>query len=279
VSKLQFVPRVAIDARRAMDPASTTNFVNRWEPSIADRCMAAPNAVFSPNEGGYPAMKILVIDDHALIRQAMQGVLKKVRRDAILLEAPNSKEAMQIIAAQPDIDLILLDLTLPDCDGFSVFIELHERYPAIAIVMLSAVQDPANVMKALELGARGYIPKSAQADVILNALRLIISGGTYVPPEILAGGKLSNAAMRQFAGDRAERSPADTGLTDRQLDVLALIMQGKNNKTICRTLELAEPTVKNHVTAILKALKVTSRTEAVIVANNLGWKFSAIVKQ
>src|ERR1700689_27929 len=93
---------------------------------------------------GYPAMKILVIDDHVLIRQAMQGVLKKVRRDAVLLEAPDSKAAMQIIAAQPDIELILLDLTLPDRDGFSVFTELRERYPAIAIVILSAVQDPAN---------------------------------------------------------------------------------------------------------------------------------------
>jgi DNA-binding NarL/FixJ family response regulator len=220
-------------------------------------------------------MKILVIDDHVLIRQAMQGVLKKVRRDAVLLEASNAERAMQIIAAQPDIGLILLDLTLPDRDGFSVFIELRERYPAIAIVVLSAVQDPANVMKALELGARGYIPKSAQGDVIVNALRLIISGGTYVPPEIFAGGELSNTGMRQFAGEQTQR-PIDIGLTDRQLEVLALMMQGKNNKTICRALDLAQPTVKNHVTAILKALKVSSRTEAVIAANNLGWKFPEI---
>ncbi len=228
---------------------------------------------------GHYLMKILVIDDHVLIRQAMQGILKKVRRDAQLLEASNSKEAMQIIAAQQDIDLILLDLTLPDRDGFSVFTELHARYPAIAIVVLSAAQEPANVMKALDLGARGFIPKSAQGDVIMNALRLIISGGTYVPPEIFAGGELSNTGMRQFASDQAQRAPADIGLTDRQLDVLALMMQGKNNKTICRTLDLAQPTVKNHVTAILKALKVTSRTEAVIVANNLGWKFPEIHKR
>jgi len=223
-------------------------------------------------------MKILVIDDHVLIRQAMQGVLKKVRRDAVLLEASNAEQAMRIIAAQPDIDLILLDLTLPDRDGFSVFTELRERHPAIAIVVLSAVQDPANVMRALELGARGYIPKSALGDVIVNALRLIISGGTYVPPEIFAGGELSNTGMRQFAGEQTPR-PIDIGLTDRQLDVLALMMQGKNNKTICRTLDLAQPTVKNHVTAILKALKVSSRTEAVIAANNLGWKFPEIHKR
>src|SRR5436190_1087559 len=128
-------------------------------------------------------MKILVIDDHVLIRQAMQGVLKKLRRDAVVLEAPDSKHAMEIVASHSDISLILLDLTLPDRDGFSVLAELRERCPAVSIVVLSAVQDPANVRKALDLGARGYIPKSALGDVILNALRLVISGGRYIPPE------------------------------------------------------------------------------------------------
>lgn len=228
---------------------------------------------------GYSVMKILVIDDHVLIRQAMQGVLKKVRRDAVLLEAPNSTEAMKIIAAQPDIDLILLDLTLPDRDGFSVFTELRERYPTVAIVVLSAVQDPTKVRKALELGARGYIPKSAQGDVIVNALRLIISGGTYIPPEIFAGGEPLDALSRQVSRDQDQSFPANIGLTDRQLEVLALMMQGKNNKTICRMLNLAEPTVKNHVTAILRALKVTSRTEAVIMASNLGWQIPELAKR
>jgi DNA-binding NarL/FixJ family response regulator len=223
-------------------------------------------------------MKILVIDDHVLIRQAIQGVLKKLRRDAVVLEAPNYKQAMQVIANHPDISLILLDLTLPDRDGFSVLAELRERYPAASIVVLSAVQDPAIVMKALDMGALGYIPKSAQGDVILNALRLVISGGIYIPPEILAREELSNSALRQHGGDRSRVSPADVGLTVRQLDVLALVMQGKNNKTICRILNLAEPTVKNHVTAILRALKVSNRTEAVIAANQLGWKLPAVAK-
>jgi DNA-binding NarL/FixJ family response regulator len=223
-------------------------------------------------------MKILVIDDHALIRQAMQGVLKKLRRDAVVLEAPDYKKAMQVIANHPDIGLILLDLTLPDRDGFSVLAELRERYPAISIVVLSAVQDPSNVIKALDMGALGYIPKSAKGDVIVNALRLVISGGIYVPPEILAREELSNSAPRQLDGDRSRFSPADVGLTVRQLDVLALMMHGKNNKTICRALDLAEPTVKNHVTAILKALKVTNRTEAVVAVNQLGWKLPAVLK-
>ena len=218
-------------------------------------------------------MKILVIDDHVLIRQAMQGVIKKLKRDAVVLDAQNCAQAMQLIASHPDISLILLDLTLPDRDGLSVLAELRERLPAVSVVVLSAVQHPVNVMKALDLGARGYIPKSAQSDVILNALRLVISGGTYVPPEILAGGQLPRAMQRQFTSGGSQPSPADLGLTERQLEVLALVMQGKNNKTICRTLNLAEPTVKNHVTAILKALQVSSRTEAVITANKFGWTF------
>jgi DNA-binding NarL/FixJ family response regulator len=130
-------------------------------------------------------MKILVVDDHVLIRQAMHGMLKKLRRDVVVLEAANSEKAMQIIDDHPDVSLILLDLSLPDRDGFSVLADLRALYPAIAVVVVSAIQDPGNVMKALDLGALGYIPKSAQGDVILGALRLVISGGIYVPPEIL----------------------------------------------------------------------------------------------
>ncbi len=223
-------------------------------------------------------MKMLVIDDHVLIRQAMQGVLKKLRRDAIVLEAPSYQKAMQIIASNPDISLILLDLTLPDCAGFSVLAELRERYPAVSIVVLSAVQDPANVRKALELGALGYIPKSAESEVIINALRLVISGGIYVPPEILGHDDFAMPSLKSIRDDQSLVSLTDFQLTDRQLDVLALIMQGKSNKKICRTLNLAEPTVKNHVTAILRTLKVSNRTEAVIAVNQLGLKIPAAVR-
>jgi DNA-binding NarL/FixJ family response regulator len=223
-------------------------------------------------------MKILVVDDHALIRQAMQGVLKKLRRDAILLEAPNGTQAMQTVAANPDIDLILLDLSLPDRDGFSVFDELQECYPGIAIVVLSAVQDPTNVRKALERGARGYIPKSASSDVILNALRLINSGGTYVPPEIMTRGEATNRLPAPGQRGQAHSLPASIGLSKRQLEVLALMMQGKNNKTICRMLNLSEATVKTHVTAVLRALNATSRTEAVVKANNLGLQYPEITE-
>jgi DNA-binding NarL/FixJ family response regulator len=220
-------------------------------------------------------MKILVVDDHVLIRQAMHGMLKKLRRDVVVLEAPTSERAMQLVADHPDISLILLDLTLPDRDGFSVLTELRQTHPSIAVVVVSAVHDPGYVMKALDLGALGYIPKSAQGDVIMGALRLVISGGIYVPPEIL-NRHVSPPALDMESSTGIPNHPSDyLGLTDRQLDVLGLMMQGKSNKTICRILQLAEPTVKNHVTAILKTLNVTNRTEAVVAANNLGWRLRA----
>jgi len=217
-------------------------------------------------------MKILLIDDHVLIRQATHGVLKKLKRDAVVLEANNSAEAMARLAENPDTGLILLDLTLPDRDGFDVLAELRERYPSAVVVVLSGHQDADKVRRALDLGARGYITKSAKGDVMVSALRLIMSGGTYIPPEILAGGLSSPPQPRYAAPNNRLASPETSGLTERQLQVLALIMQGKNNKTICRMLDLAEPTVKNHVTAILRVLDVKSRTEAVVTANKLGWK-------
>jgi DNA-binding NarL/FixJ family response regulator len=227
---------------------------------------------------GRVRMKILIVDDHALIRDALQGLLKKLKRGATVLEASDSRQAMETFAAHPEISLVLLDLNLPDRDGFSVLADLRERYPAVAIVVLSAIQERSKVMKALELGAVGYIPKSARREVMMGALMLVFAGGVYIPPEILARDELSHSFTIPPRNDRPIVSPSEIGLSDRQLEVLALLMQGKNNKIICRSLGLAEPTVKNHVTAILKALKVTNRTEAVIAANELGWKLPVTAK-
>jgi DNA-binding NarL/FixJ family response regulator len=217
-------------------------------------------------------MKILIVDDHALIRDALRGVLKKLKRGAVILEAPNSQQALEAIEGHSDINLVLLDLNLPDRDGLSLLAELRERYPAIAIVVLSALQDRASVENALGLGVVGYIPKSARREVMLGALQLVFAGGVYIPPEILARDEISFSAPMPRHKSRSIVTPSEVGLSSRQLDVLALLMQGKSNKVICRMLNLAEPTVKNNVTAILKALKVTNRTEAVIAANELGWK-------
>jgi DNA-binding NarL/FixJ family response regulator len=220
-------------------------------------------------------MKILIVDDHALIREALQGVLKKLKRGVVTLEASDIRQAMDIIRSDAGINLILLDLNLPDGDGFAVLAELREHYPAIAVAVLSAVQEPSKVKKALELGAVGYIPKGSRREVMVGALQLVFAGGVYIPPEILVPEEVFQSAPIARRDDRPIVSASDVGLSDRQLDVLAQLMQGKNNKVICRVLGLAEPTVKNHITAILKALKVTNRTEAVIAVNELGWKLPA----
>jgi DNA-binding NarL/FixJ family response regulator len=219
-------------------------------------------------------MKILVVDDHALIREALRGVLKELRSDAVILESSDSRRAMQLIEEHADIGLILLDLNLPDADGFSMIAELRERCPATSVVVLSAQQDRGSVVKALNLGALGFIPKSAQREVMLAALGLVFAGGIYIPSEILSRQEPgpSQSAPQPPATDSSRGSPRDLGLTERQLEVLALMMRGKSNKAISRVLDLAEPTVKNHITAILKALKVTNRTEAVIAVIESGWE-------
>jgi DNA-binding NarL/FixJ family response regulator len=217
-------------------------------------------------------MKILVVDDHVLIREALRGVLKDLRPDAAVLEAADHRRATELVAEHADFGLILLDLNLPDGDGFSMLADVRERYPGTSVVVLSAQQDRASVVKALDLGALGFIPKSAQREVMVAALELVFAGGIYIPPEILAHQE-PEPAPHPAATDSPRPSPRDLGLTERQLEVLALMMQGKSNKAICRVLDVAEPTVKNHVTAIFKALKVTNRTEAVIAVLESGWEF------
>jgi DNA-binding NarL/FixJ family response regulator len=214
-----------------------------------------------------------VVDDHVLIREALRGVLKELKSGAVVLEGGDGRRAMELVAEHADIGLIVLDLNLPDTDGFSMLAELRERYPGTSVVVLSAQQDRGSVVKALDLGALGFIPKSAQREVMLAALGLVFAGGIYIPPEILAyqEPEASHSAPPP-AAEAPRASPRDLGLTERQLEVLALMMRGKSNKAICRVLDVAEPTVKNHVTAIFKALKVTNRTEAVIAVLQSGWE-------
>jgi len=217
-------------------------------------------------------MKILLVDDHALIREALRGVLKELAQEApileaTILEAADSCQAMRLVEAHPDLHLILLDLNLPDRDGFAVLADLRRRHATISLVVLSASQDRDSIVKAMDLGALGFIPKSSPRDVMVNALRFIFSGGVYIPPEAL----LRPEAKQPPPALPRPVSPTDLGLTERQIEVLTLMMQGKSNKMISRMLDVAEPTVKHHVTAILKALKVTNRTEAVIAVGALGW--------
>ncbi|HET7767056.1 MAG TPA: response regulator transcription factor [Burkholderiales bacterium] len=217
-------------------------------------------------------MKVLVVDDHPLICEALRQVLKALDKDIALREAGSGRDALAAAGSGDDFDLVLLDLALPDADGFEVLRELRERHPSFPVVVLSASEQADVVMRALDAGAMGFIPKTSSNEVLLGALRLVLSGGVYLPAEVLR-----HAPLPSLAADAAVTGYRDIGLTERQAQVLALMVQGKPNKIICRELALAEGTVKIHVTAILKALEVTNRTQAVIAVGKLGLKLPAAI--
>ncbi len=219
-------------------------------------------------------MKILVVDDHPLIRQALQGVLRELDGDATVLEASDSPAALRLAAEHPDLDLILLDLRLPGTGGIDTLTQMRECQPGVPVVVLSAFDDRQTVTEAIECGAMGFISKTSSSEVMLSALRLVFSGGIYLPATVLGYAETTATAPGNGAGTAA--TAPHLGLTDRQLQVLALIVQGKSNKLICRELDLAESTVKIHVSAILKTLNVASRTQAVIAAGRLGLMFDGI---
>lgn len=213
-------------------------------------------------------MKVLIVDDHALIREALHSVLKQLNREAVIFQASNSQQAMCIVEEHPDISFILLDINLPDRDGFSVLRELRQRYATIAIVILSSSDDQDTVKRAFKLGALGFIPKTTEREVILNAIKLVFSGGVYIPSQMLE----ERRSPRLIDEPATRDSFKGIGLTDRQIEVLALLMKGRSNKVIAKTLNMAVPTVKNHITAVLKALGVASRAEAIIKVGKMGWE-------
>ena len=208
-------------------------------------------------------MQILVADDHALIREALRHLLQELDSSTTVIEAVDGESARNFIAAHPQLDLALLDLKLPGVNGLDLLADLRRGYPELPIVVLSGTEDAATMRAVLDRGAMGFIPKSSSNRVMLGALQLVLAGGRYLPPQLFS------------AVAAASGSLVDLKLTDRQRDVLRLIVQGQSNKQICRELGLAEPTVKIHVTAILRALQVTSRAQAIVAVNRLGLHLDA----
>jgi DNA-binding NarL/FixJ family response regulator len=217
-------------------------------------------------------MNVLLVDDHELIREALRAVIQEVAPSAEVSEAGDCRQALAHVSKSHSVELLLLDLNLPDGNGLELLGRLRASNAETSIVILSAISDREHVLRALDLGAVGFIPKSASRQVMVNALRLVLAGGTYIPPEALGASGASPPSRPQAA----QPAPSDLGITERQLDVLALMMQGKSNKWICRALDLAEPTVKHHVTAVLKALGVSNRTEAVLAVTAMGWQLSKV---
>jgi len=223
-------------------------------------------------------VKILVVDDHPLILEALQHVLQQLDGEVEVLAAQCAQSGRELVAENADASLLLLDLQLPGAVGMSLLTELRQSFPTVPVVVLSGSDRREDVLQAIDLGAMGFIPKSASNRVMLQALRLILSGGVYLPPEVFTSRDLTAPGTPQ----QRERStsavrPRDFGLTERQSQVFALVLQGKSNKVICRELGLAEGTVKIHVAAILRALNVNSRTQAVIEASRLGLQLDGVL--
>ena len=216
-------------------------------------------------------MKILIIDDHPLIQEALKHVLAVLDPTLELVQAQDASDAHAALSREPDTDLILLDLALPGCDGFELLADLRREWPGMPVLVLSATHDRATVEHALDLGAMGFIPKTANTRVLLDALRLVLSGGVYVPAE-------STQAISAIR-PRSVTRPEQLGLTLRQADVLKLLVQGKPNKLICRDLRLSEGTVKVHVSAILRALNVHSRSQAIVELSRRGVAVDAFAER
>ena len=229
-------------------------------------------------------MKILLVDDHQLFREGVALLLQRLAADIELLQAGTREAAFEICSAHDDIDIVLLDLNLdgrPDVAGLE---EFRQRLPGIPVVVMSSSDDEPTVRRSIDLGAMGFIPKSSSSEVMLNALRLVLAKGIYLPPTILARNTNARAAGLPPAARHRDSiahgdsgvTPRDLGLTPRQADVLRLVLQGKPIKLICRELSLGEGTVKGHVSAVLRALNVTSRTQAIVAAHSLGLRLETL---
>ena len=215
-------------------------------------------------------MKALLVDDHALVREGLKQVLRRIAVGVEIVEARSAGEAIRVIENDPDQDLVLVDLVLPDHSGFDVLRKLRQTQSAAVVVVVSESTRAQDMQLAFDNGAAGYIPKSTSSGVTLGALRLALAGGVYVPPEVVeAQGGTAQSTVSVATGAPVMR-PSELGLSTRQRQVLALLVRGLTNKAIARRLDLAEQTVKAHISASLRALNVTNRTQAVIAVSQLG---------
>jgi len=202
-------------------------------------------------------MKILIVDDHPILHEVLGAVARKVFQDADVCFASDLEEALQHARDGNAVDLALLDLGLPRYTGMEALIAFRRAFPSVPTVVVSATEDRAAVLHALELGAKGYVPKTHAPPLMAAALRVVSTGGLYVPPQALEDG---------LGGER------EPHLTGRQLDVLRLLVKGLANKEIAQRLRIANDTVKQHAKAIYAALGIKARSQAIRAAERRGIK-------
>ena len=204
-------------------------------------------------------MKILVADDHDLIRKGIGSALCKYFDDTNVLEASNGAEVRLALKSHLDLDLVLLDLHMPDTEGLELVAYICKQYPDLTVVVVSAAEDDNSIRMAIDYGACGYLPKSLTEPEMVEALKRVFAGGVFVP----------NLKKKVHGVDSPGLANC-MDLTGRQRQVLQLMGQGCTNKTIAANLNLSEFTIKIHVTAVLKTLGASNRTQAVIKARQLG---------
>lgn len=209
---------------------------------------------------GRRKVRILVIEDHTLVREGLLLALKALDEaggPVEVLGAKDADDAAVLLNANDDFDLVLLDLMLPGTSGMAYLGVIRKRHPHIPVVILSALDDGETVMKAIRQGAAGFVSKASPTDTLLGALREVLAGEIWLPPEYR-----DMSGKRRRAKTVAERF----GLTKSQARVLELLAEGKTNREIGELLDVTEGTVKIHVSAIFKALNVSNRSQALLVA-------------
>ena len=210
-------------------------------------------------------MRVLVADDHSVFRTGLKHVLKSLDDDVDIVEAANFQEAIDAVSEQDKIDLILVDLLMPGMEPFEGLRAMTDRCTDVPLVVVSAVENRQDTLRAIDLGAMGYIPKTASGDEFLRLLRLVLDGEIVLPRMLMGRREQSSSPVSQSRGPVARSEQLD-GLTKRQREVLALLAQGKPNIEIARDLGVSEKTVRFYISAILKSLKVANRTQAALLA-------------
>jgi DNA-binding NarL/FixJ family response regulator len=222
-------------------------------------------------------MRILLVDDHALFREGLKFLLRSLDAQLQLDEAASCAQALER-AAQVRYDLVLLDFHMPGVSGLDALAALRQAAPDTPVVVVSGEDHPDLVRGTIERGAMGFIPKSATPEVLVQALRLVLAQGVYLPVAVLdaatAAPGPAQATASAAAAAAGVASATLPGLTPRQMDVLRCVIQGKPNKVIARELDVAEATIKSHLSSVLRALGARNRTEAVYAAAKMGLRLA-----
>lgn len=218
-------------------------------------------------------LKLLVVEDHALVREGLVRLLAQIEPGATVMESADFESALAILDGDEEFDLLLLDLALPGIDGFAGLDILRRRYPAMPVAVVSAFDDTPTITRVMNLGASGFIPKAFSGEALLSAVREVLAGNIFRPSG-QQGSRLDDATP--VPPNKISIRPEEVGLTDRQAQVLALMVRGLSNRDIAEQLELSEGTVKIHATAVFKALGVNSRTQALVAVARYGIDFSNV---